>query len=1512
MPIRRIFFRIVRWTALGAGVLTALVLLATAGVLFFLRTEAGEARLKATLTDVLEQAGIKASLGELKGPLPNRFVLRDVVLSDAHGPWLRVPEFTLRLNTAALLRRKLVVRELTVLHPELMRLPDLPPSAEPEPESGPSDPLAFTRGLPAWLPSVEVHTLLLRHIQLGPGIPGGPLIATVRGSARASSDTPLATRLQVDAGSAPEAVQDTLRLDLRLSPEEILDLHLTFEEQNGGLLEQRGLPAAPGFSLEGRAPLRNWTGSLSADLAAMLQVQGNLLWKLSPENGTVAVNVQAEPLSHAPDAWRAALGDRLSLGLDLAWGSGRFTVDSLDASTSAWQVRAEKLGLQDGAEMSPNLSGRLIVRVSDPDKLQAVAALPFASLGLQVELGGSLDEPAADLSLDVLRPAFFGSGADAPVRTVRQDEESALRARLNVKTEKRSVGAASTLAFTAQGRFNLEGVPGLRTAEADLRLEGEHSGEELTVRLLEIDSPLLHTRGEGVWSPHPEKVAARLQADIPELEAVTPLLGLADMAGRASLLFSLTQGKDAAATGSIRLNLAEMSWGTEQLDTLLGPEVRLSVDGGATWPSSAPVASGTPPEEPSKAGQLPDIHINQLLLDSSGLHARGKAVVQAGRLNASLETKVNDVAAVAASLRGELQLRLRAEGPASAPAVTAELLSPVLRINGEEVRDLRFWAQTGSVSASPFSAEGTLRVGAVADGAEQRLAAQWAVNEQEARLEALQGRLVGVELHGNIKALLSGPRLSGHLKARVADWKALSHLAPVTGKEADLEVRFEPDEGQRIVAGWSVAGLHAAGKAHLNSLKGEIQVADAFGTPRFSLSTVFGGGNVGGAGWKDGRIRVQGTQEKAALEADLNGAASGRLRAVWSDSVLRVSQLRFRDAAGGQGGELARPAEIEVRDGLGFRNVDLRLLPAGNLKLDGSLNSRALALTARLERVPLGLLRRFSAAPIPDGTLGVAAALHGTPQRPKGEFTLNLDDVAYPGSSFPPAALAIRGKVETGRNGSVLSAVLTASGLDARRAEGALQLPLSFSSDGVPAPALSRPLHGELHWDGPLAPLWRFVPLADRRLNGQGALDVAVSGSLDVPKVQARARVRDGRYDDLAVGLMLDDIELDADVQPFGSSALSLKAGDGRGGTLSLQGTIGSFKDGMPLDARGRLVDLKPLRRNDLRIRLSGDVNVAGPAPAPHVQADITVSEGELLLTQLPGGGITVLDVVNADTLSGQAALTSPASPDSETAVPLATGKLDVTVTVPNRFFVRGHGIESEWKGRLAVTGPFDAPSVVGDLRSVRGSIALLGKDFRLTKGVVSFEGGVMPFLDVVVTYVSSALTAEVTISGPAEHPSLHLSSQPNLPQDEIVAQVLFGRSSSGLSKLQALQAAAALSSLAGFGSGGQGLLDLTRGFLGVDVLRFGSAEGPQTAQKRSDPFAGPSGTADGNGDDEAAPTLEVGKYVLDNVYVGLEQGIGPDTGGVRVEVELGPHTNLEAKTTDRASEVGVNWKWDY
>ncbi|WP_300909346.1 translocation/assembly module TamB domain-containing protein, partial [uncultured Desulfovibrio sp.] len=326
----------------------------------------------------------------------------------------------------------------------------------------------------------------------------------------------------------------------------------------------------------------------------------------------------------------------------------------------------------------------------------------------------------------------------------------------------------------------------------------------------------------------------------------------------------------------------------------------------------------------------------------------------------------------------------------------------------------------------------------------------------------------------------------------------------------------------------------------------------------------------------------------------------------------------------------------------------------------------------------------------------------------------------------------------------------------------------------------------------------------------------------------------------------------------------------------------------------------------DLRVSLSGQARVTGSATAPDVRGEIVVNQGSLLLNNLDvGGSITTLPIEEGTATPRAAAHAAShanpsADPHAAPATAPAQGSLNLRIRAPRRFMVEGHGLTSEWQADLLVGGSPAAPVMTGELRALKGNFDFLTKNFSLKRGVITFGGGSLsnPLLDIALVNETPNLTAQISITGAVSKMKLSLSSEPSLPRDEILAQILFGRSSDELSRLEALQLAGAVAQLAGFGSGGGGILDFTRKALGVDVLRLGTSA---------------TGAAGEPGDQSAGgATLEMGKYIGDLIYVGVQQGMKPDSTAFIIQLELTPRINLELRTEQQDTWGGVRWKYNY
>jgi len=236
---------------------------------------------------------------------------------------------------------------------------------------------------------------------------------------------------------------------------------------------------------------------------------------------------------------------------------------------------------------------------------------------------------------------------------------------------------------------------------------------------------------------------------------------------------------------------------------------------------------------------------------------------------------------------------------------------------------------------------------------------------------------------------------------------------------------------------------------------------------------------------------------------------------------------------------------------------------------------------------------------------------------------------------------------------------------------------------------------------------------------------------------------------------------------------------------------------------------------------------------------------------------------------------------------PVFKAGLDVNLSIPARCYVRGRGLESEWAGKISVTGNTEKPIVLGNLNVKRGALDFLDRKFIIKKGEIDFNGSnpPIPMIDLNAEFKTKKITGIVKVTGNASNPQLKLESQPSLPQDEILANILFGRSASEITPAQAVSLAASIHQLKG-GNSGPGMMDKLRNKIGLDNLGI-------------------------EGDGLKNSSIKAGKYVTDDIYVEIEEGL--KSSKLSVEMQLTPQITIDAEVDKRNnSGVGINWKKDY
>ncbi|MDY3880914.1 MAG: translocation/assembly module TamB domain-containing protein [Desulfovibrio piger] len=686
--------------------------------------------------------------------------------------------------------------------------------------------------------------------------------------------------------------------------------------------------------------------------------------------------------------------------------------------------------------------------------------------------------------------------------------------------------------------------------------------------------------------------------------------------------------------------------------------------------------------------------------------------------------------------------------------------------------------------------------------------------------------------------------------------------------------------------------LHGrGGERLLRELHQHLRIDDIFGQGKLEQRLDVRQLHV--AGMRLERVLVGLNGELATpLEAELAcaGDVRAKVRLRWQGDRLDipVCDLHLKQGVGLR--LQAGTALVLDKDGLSLRGLDARIAPAGRIRATASLKPAAMDMRLSLDSMDLAPWRAVVPG-LPSAALAFQSRLYGSPAAPAGTFRLDVRRLEIPQSSLPPLDLALTGKLGGSNGKGRLDTRLelppsTRQALGAEQAGLEARLPLRFSANGLPLPDMTAPLSGRLDWQGELAPLWRLVPVADRRVTGRLDMHLALAGSLAVPTAKGRLEVAGGRYEDLALGILLTDIK--ASVTAGSGKGLKLEPvrveasmSDGRGGLVTAAGSL--HPEGGRLDLDAAMKRLRPLRRADIQATLSGTASVKGTLMAPQVTADITIDEARVNLNRLTGSSVTTLPV------EGTSEAPEPVAEKKE-----GLGSLDVSIRAPGHIAVNGHGLESEWQAGLRVRGALNDPLVIGSVRSVRGQFDLLSKLFTLRPSTISFNGGAVsnPLLDVTLRYEVPEITADVRVSGSVRRMKLDLSSTPSLPQEEIISRVMFGRGSSELGRFESLRLAAAVARLAGFGSGGLGVLDLGRAVLGVDVLRINSATDKES------------------GDEESS--LEVGKFIGEKIYLGVEQGLEPDSTAVIMELELTPHSKAGIRTEQDNTSAGIQWKMNY
>ncbi len=406
----------------------------------------------------------------------------------------------------------------------------------------------------------------------------------------------------------------------------------------------------------------------------------------------------------------------------------------------------------------------------------------------------------------------------------------------------------------------------------------------------------------------------------------------------------------------------------------------------------------------------------------------------------------------------------------------------------------------------------------------------------------------------------------------------------------------------------------------------------------------------------------------------------------------------------------------------------------------------------------------------------------------------------------------------------------------------------------------------------------------DLRMNGKPGL-AALSGTVTSNGAKLVAP---------NLGMVLENVDTRVQLSN-GSAQLGVTGRLGTGGQITVNGPINlSAPYNGNLTIRFDRARLKDPELYDTRA--SGTITMDGPLTGgAKIAGRITLSDTELRVPSSGvGGGASVPDGIEhvgesaavRETLKRANLLNNGQSDASGGAT--ASGPsypLDVTIASERGIFVRGRGLDAELGGSLRITGTTANVIPIGQFSLVRGRLDILGQRFTLDQGRIALQGALVPYIDFTATTTQDDYTISINIQGQADAPEVTFTSSPELPQDEVLARLIFGRSIDNLSPLQAAQLASAVATLAG--KGGEGIIGKLRKNFGLDDF-------------------------DVSTDAQGNTQLKVGKYLSDNIYTDVT--VGGD-GTSQINLNLDVTKSLTARGTvgsDGKSGVGLYFEKNY
>lgn len=1379
--------------------------------------------------------GITVTIETARGWPPFWFGADKVTVADAAGIFVEIEGVEIDVGVFRFLTGRIALDAVTAERVRIARRPELPPSDS----SG---------ALVAFL----AKHFAIAQLELGEGLAGRRAVLSAEGSVSIGGDGSLdmevhASRLDGQTGRF-DAVLSRAGGDALFSA----DIGLS-EAADGILVGLIGRGSGPAYNLTARAAPEGEAvrGSVTLASDAAAQFSGGFAYSSDGAVKNVEVTARGDLAELTPTNLAGLLSGPIDIVVDANWMTsddrqlpsflirqGRFNTKNVNAAVSGTLSRevadlSFNVDIADpaGAEITvPMLAENSALRsaalrgtVKPSDGVFRLDAVGNIA-GLQ---SGDISVPATGLSLAV----EMNSGAAFGI----SDLPFALRLEADaIRTPSGDLEAApdAPLLLTADGVIGAE--TGIARAIADLRVAGG---------LARFDGTVSADQASGAAS-----------ASFGEVRALSPLVQRS-MSGAVN---ASANGQFFGAGGTdlkIAATLADFDPGNDTVGRLLRGQTEIAAD-----------LARTP------QGRL---SISSLEIDGNVLKGAGEASIVADNLEASLEGTIADLSVLADNTNGVATFTGKLSGALSRPTVEAALgiadgrllnhpiRDGVARLMGNPTED--GWTGRaeleGGFAGKPLA--GTVDIVATGGGS------QFAFPGIDVTIDDNR-------ISGALDRADSG-LLSGSLDIAAPNVTTLAALALIEAAGSGrARIAFSPDGGRQSIA-VSFAGSDISySSVTSRAVEGSARIADAFGALRVNADITMSASEIGSARLDEitGRASVEGDStafEVRAIGDQIDLAGAGTVAPETGANVVLLNAIS--GSAFGVPVELQEPVSIRL-GAEGGQMQSMRIaVGGGTIAVDGAVSPN-LDLTIVADSVPASIANGFANDLGAGGLVTARASATGNPASPMIAWQLDwtgMELTATRKARLPPLTLSANGRAT--RRDTTIDGTLAGGGLSLSMTGN-----VPFEGEGLAvAVRASAPLS-----------LLALETTRELRLGGDAQVDVNVSGPVRAPLYSGTVDLDGGTMIDGETGFGMTEAtgRIVFDGQRASFERISGRAA--QGGEITISGFVDIAGQQMPGEVT---VVINDGRYNDGQIvnaLFDANLTVRGPLlGGATLTGEVTLGRTEIELPDRLSTGTATIDVTHINTPPD---FVPPIVAEPEAAArPSATGnlRLDVALTSTGGIFVRGLGVDSEFDGSLRVTNTIGDPQAVGGFTLRRGRIEVIGRRFELASGTLTFAGDLVPVVDFTATASTTDAVVTVHVTGPADNPTISFTSNPDLPEEEIFSRLLFERSASKLSVLQAAQLVDAAAQFSGV-AGGKSIFARIRDAVGVDDLDIRQNAGGGT-------------------------TVGIGKRINENISLGVEAGTESSDGRVTIDLEVTPNLKARGEAGQSGTgSVGLTYEHEY